>query len=1121
MPKHIDVEQLKRDTDLAAVIRDYGISLKPVGGELHGICPFHNDHDPSMTVFEKGGRQSFKCHACGAGGDVIEFVMKIESVEFPEAIRRLTGEREDEVEVRRARASNGPSGASSGGSTGASAHRVARAAREHGGEHDEAPAEGNGRPVGFAKVKQDRNPLAQGAAAWSPIVPIPEDIAARGIMSPDEDSTHTISILNPKVGRFRSYAPEMVHVYRGADGETLGYVLRCIFHDPQGKRRKLFVPVTWCEPADGSELPRWVVRFWDKPRPFYGLDRLAEARGRADYHGVLLVEGEKTADAAHRLLGPDGFAVMSFPNGGNSGEHGDWSWLADEEGPIFFWPDADPAGLKTALSVADVVARHTAIPLNIVQPPAGVEAKWDLADAEAEGWTADTVLEHIELAAETVEDFIESLGGEQGRSGRDDRSFDPAELEAELEGALAQADNASDNASGNVDPAGPAGQGPMADGNIPAGAPDAPARREGPVDFDELLRRLEETGDSALAFDTDVLEAFARLKMEEPGRAAVLKTALKERGVRITEFAGAAKEFEKRIRRQAGAEANRLSAEEDDEAQRILGIRALGFNREFYYFLSPVTGQVVTLTDRDMSRPFALQRLGKLNDWTEAFPGEQGVNWQRAGSWLMDKAHAAGIYTDTKLRGNGAWLEKNDGAERIVYNLGSHLLVDTEEVGITDYRGDYIYEAGEAMVSPPLDNPLSDEEAAEVLNICSYLRWENPIYGPLLAGWIALAPVCGALHWRPHAWVTGGTGAGKTFVLTDIVRPLILTSSQVGYEVSGSTTEPGIRRDLCYSARPVIFEESESENEGARARTQAILELARIASNQDAPPVVKAGNNGGTQRFTARSMFMFASIGVNLTMAADKNRMAVLSLKNDGLTDDERKAHFIELDRMVRETIVDDYAERLFARMIRLIPTIRRNQKIFASVGSSFFGSQRHGDQYGALLAGAWALYSSEEVTEEIAREFIADQGEGIVEIIADKDEKDDERLIEAITASFIPVETSNARYSKTLGDVIAAAMGLDGGLPADVAQATLINYGMKIDAAGEYLYVRNTHPQLAMLLRNTPWANNWNNVLKNTKGAYKPKGPVRFSSTTKPGRVLAVPLNAVVSGDGINDAAA
>ncbi len=63
--------------------------LRPVGGELLGLCPFHNEKTPSFRVNPSKG--VFYCHGgCGAGGDVFRLVMLAEGLTFPEALRRLT-----------------------------------------------------------------------------------------------------------------------------------------------------------------------------------------------------------------------------------------------------------------------------------------------------------------------------------------------------------------------------------------------------------------------------------------------------------------------------------------------------------------------------------------------------------------------------------------------------------------------------------------------------------------------------------------------------------------------------------------------------------------------------------------------------------------------------------------------------------------------------------------------------------------------------------------------------------------------------------------------------------------------------------------------------------------------
>jgi len=80
------VNQVQQANDIVDVITEH-VSLKKKGREMVGLCPFHDDHRPSMYV--NGAKQIFKCFACGAGGDVFKFLQMRENLTFPQAIERL------------------------------------------------------------------------------------------------------------------------------------------------------------------------------------------------------------------------------------------------------------------------------------------------------------------------------------------------------------------------------------------------------------------------------------------------------------------------------------------------------------------------------------------------------------------------------------------------------------------------------------------------------------------------------------------------------------------------------------------------------------------------------------------------------------------------------------------------------------------------------------------------------------------------------------------------------------------------------------------------------------------------------------------------------------------------
>jgi DNA primase len=82
------IEQVKR-TDLAALVTAKGIALKKNGKSWFGLCPFHADKNPSLSI--NPIKNLFQCFGCGAAGDAIRFVELFDQVDFKEAVKRLSG----------------------------------------------------------------------------------------------------------------------------------------------------------------------------------------------------------------------------------------------------------------------------------------------------------------------------------------------------------------------------------------------------------------------------------------------------------------------------------------------------------------------------------------------------------------------------------------------------------------------------------------------------------------------------------------------------------------------------------------------------------------------------------------------------------------------------------------------------------------------------------------------------------------------------------------------------------------------------------------------------------------------------------------------------------------------
>jgi DNA primase len=88
MPFYADgvLDEVRNAANIVSIISEY-VALKKRGRNHVARCPFHNEKTPSFSVSEE--KQMFKCFGCGLGGDVFTFIMKIEHLSYPEAIRFL------------------------------------------------------------------------------------------------------------------------------------------------------------------------------------------------------------------------------------------------------------------------------------------------------------------------------------------------------------------------------------------------------------------------------------------------------------------------------------------------------------------------------------------------------------------------------------------------------------------------------------------------------------------------------------------------------------------------------------------------------------------------------------------------------------------------------------------------------------------------------------------------------------------------------------------------------------------------------------------------------------------------------------------------------------------------
>ncbi|MFO0453831.1 MAG: DUF5906 domain-containing protein [Pseudomonadota bacterium] len=254
---------------------------------------------------------------------------------------------------------------------------------------------------------------AAGRPYSAPVIPIKKDFIPPKREPKAEPNIPARAATDKEIQRGKKMGdtflePTAVWPYKNKAGVIIAYAQRFDYFNAKGEKKKEFRPITW-----SSESSCWVYNKsgLNGSNPIYGAE-LLDSNLLAK---VLIVEGEKTADAA-RMLFPE-MIVLTFYGGTSSADKCDWSILQGRE--VLMWPDADqktdasgsllPAfeqsSMKAMISIArmlDGVARSSLI----VCPPEGVRNKWDLADLNETQLTVVDLRQRMETAAHHFSHYL-------------------------------------------------------------------------------------------------------------------------------------------------------------------------------------------------------------------------------------------------------------------------------------------------------------------------------------------------------------------------------------------------------------------------------------------------------------------------------------------------------------------------------------------------------------------------------------------------------------------------------------------------------------------------------------------------------------------------------------------
>lgn len=565
-----------------------------------------------------------------------------------------------------------------------------------------------------------------------------------------------------------------------------------------------------------------------------------------------------------------------------------------------------------------------------------------------------------------------------------------------------------------------------------------------------------------------------------------------------------------------------IKDQEDPKGFECDHYKVLGRVGKKYCFYIKASKAVMEYTSRELSIKSVLMEIAPLEYWESTFGEEtkSGIRvcWEKVSNHLIQESQKAGLYDVQAVRGRGAWKD----AGRTVINIGTSLIVVEPakkepyvvETHALDTR--FVYET-RPKINLPLRKPLAKEFSRKLIECCRCVRWEKPMYGDILAGWIFSSFIGGILPLRSHLYISGAQESGKSWVVKNIVSKIF---GDYKLSVGGVSTEAGIRSALGCDSFPVIFDESEGEDQSDKERMQKIFNLARLAATNEGNNVAKGSANGGEALlYSIRSSFLFASINSSMTRDADISRTIKITIKEPprvSASPEEKEQdarNFLKLEQYVSRLLTPEYCQALFSRAVYLCDNVERSVKVISQQAALVGGSKRFGDQMGMIIAGIWHLQNDAVIDESEAKRLIAMY----------KESKTDDMISYTLTEPLewlalreISFIEDGLRKAYKLGELLDIM--LDGMKDRSYMISTKMEeYSKKLGLQGikiddEYLYLSTTKSMFpSAQFASSIWGERgWIDTVLRIDGTEKTKANIYFSSLVR-SQAIKIPLKSIV----------
>lgn len=489
------------------------------------------------------------------------------------------------------------------------------------------------------------------------------------------------------------------------------------------------------------------------------------------------------------------------------------------------------------------------------------------------------------------------------------------------------------------------------------------------------------------------------------------------------------------------------------------------------------------------SSQFTIGRLIEIADegFWDVYRRWNGEKPESRETWMANiaahlKTAAKGShYNMSMVRGVGVWPEPQSPTG-YVFHAGDQIIAGNGTIPFGLAKSGFIYTRDSQIEISNI--PASTKATRDLVDIIKLASWVKPSSALMFAGWLFIAPIAGMLKWRPHIYLYGPAGSGKTTVqglISQVLSGFIIANK-------GKSTEPGIRGSVGNSTKPVLLDEAEAYGKPDRARLDSILNFIRgSSSGRDEATVVKGTATGGFKRYVCNSVFCLASINPCLDETADKERFIQLSMTTK---DPQRAKKWEKLQELKADFDYNypDFAAGLRRRAYDKIPQLLELIKRFEKALATKTDKDRLGEHIAALMAGFSFMIDDNPPSDEVIQWMV--DSIDLDDSLEDTQGYEYDTLLNYLVRyqlRFIDDEDGKNRIL-TVGEMIFEASGrIEPHRKTGNERAykkILARNGIKVEE--DFTYIANASNELEAMFKGTLGGKNWNKILLNVPNAVK-----------------------------------